>query len=135
MRRSPEDVEVATRLLGHEGEEARAVYEKLAARLSPLIGEAGVRALVTRSIKLSAREFAPLGQIAVEPFAEVPPVGDQLAAVLAGLPPEEASAASIALFGTLIGLLASLIGGPLVRQVLRRTFPALEHSIQKETQK
>ena len=40
------------------------VYEKLNARLAPLLGSAGVQALLVRSAKLASTEFAPLAEVA-----------------------------------------------------------------------
>src|SRR5450631_2598521 len=70
---SPAQLERARRLLATEGdsganaEECAAaawqVYEKLYARLSPVLGTAGVQALCVRSATLAQMEFASLAEI------------------------------------------------------------------------
>jgi len=71
---SATQVEKARRLLASEGapwsssEECAAaawrVYEKLNARLAPLLGSAGVQALFVRSAKLAQTDFASLAEVA-----------------------------------------------------------------------
>ena len=73
-RTSTAQRERAKRLLAHEGDSggsatecaaaAWRVYEKLNARLAPLLGSAGVQALFVRSAKLASAEFAPLAEVA-----------------------------------------------------------------------
>lgn len=133
-RRSADDVAIAELLLAHEagsgGDEpasAVRVHDKLAARLSPLIGVAGMRALIERSAKLTRAEYPC--------FAAATANGDsaRLAACFAELEPAAVHGAAAALYGTLLGLLMSFIGERLVWQVLRSAFPAMPQSVPKET--
>lgn len=73
-RASAEQLARAKRLLAHEGAGAGAsaaesaaaagrIYEKLHAHLAPLVGAAGVQALLERSVKLIQSEFSFLGRV------------------------------------------------------------------------
>jgi hypothetical protein len=138
-RRTSADVLVAKRLLEHErpsvgsAQERTAaavhVYEKLFARLSPLIGVAGTRAVLERSARLTKAEF---------PCFEAGLGGDDpgklLHACLLGLDEAAAADAAIALYATLLGLLNSFIGERLVWQVLRSAFPGIDESKPQETE-
>ena len=72
-RTSTAQVERAKRLLAHEGDSGRSsaecaaaawrLYEKLNARLAPLLGSAGVQALFIRSAKLAQTEFGSLAEV------------------------------------------------------------------------
>jgi hypothetical protein len=138
-RRTPSDVDVAKRLLEHErpsggsaSERAAAavrVYEKLFERLSPVIGVAGMRAVLARSATLTKVEF---------PCFEAGIGGDEpaklLHACLVTLDEAAATAGATALYATLLGLLNSFIGERLVWQVLRSAFPGIDESKPKETE-
>jgi len=143
--RTAADVLVARRLLAQESPSgadpaARAAavahaYEKLAERLSPLIGTAGVRALLARSVKLTKADFPCFATLVVPvDHADHSGATEQLAACLRTLEPEASSAAAAALFGCLLGLLNGFIGERLVQQILRGAFPAFETSVTKETE-
>lgn len=149
-RPTPADIALAARLLAHQrsasaGVEDPAaaarlavvgVYERLAERLSPLIGAAGLRALLARSARLSVQEYPCLRILSVSVDATLPAasVVEQLATSFGDLDAVHASEAAAALYGTLIGLLTSFIGERLVGQVLQSAFPALDHGIVKETE-
>jgi|SRR5450432_700546 hypothetical protein len=120
----------AKRLLAVEGnsgdkaEECAAaawrVYEKLNARLSSLLGSAGVQALFVRSAKLAQAEFACLAEVAV-------PEGlTNLGACLQALEPAVATEAAATLFGTFIDLITTFIGERLAVMVLRSAWPTIE---------
>ena len=134
-RRTPADVELARRLLALEGVGAAAavqVYARLAARLEPLIGVAGMRALLARSAKLAAAELPRFAVLAFETTASGAACEQQLQECFEGEEGEELVAAAAALYGTLLGLLMSFIGEHLVWQVVRGAFPAVES--EKETE-
>ena len=134
-KRGPADVELACRLLALEGADADAalrVHRRLAARLEPLIGVAGLRALLARSAKLTMTEFPGLASLASEPPPPLPTTEERLQSCLSVHEPEQLTAAAGALYGTMIGLLTSFIGEKLVWQVLRAAYPAIEQSV-KET--
>ena len=128
------DIEVAKRLLDWEppsgpgvSERAAAalrVYERLFERLSPLIGVAGMRAILARSARLTRAEYPCFEAASVA--SEV--VAERLHACLAELDEAEIADAAAALYGTLLGLLNSFIGKRLVWQVLRSAFPGVDES-------
>ncbi len=129
-------VDVARQLLALEGagpEAALRVHARLAARLEPLIGVAGTRALLARSARLTAREHACFASLAVAPAGSTETIETRLRICLGEHEHEPAAlaAAAAALCGTMLGLLTSFIGEPLVWQVLRGAFPAIEQSVEE----
>jgi hypothetical protein len=103
------------------------VYEKLNARLFPLLGSAGSHALLVRSAKLAQAEFACLGEIAA-------PEGlTKLGTCLEALEPAIATEAAATLFATFIDLITTFIGERLTDVVLRSTWPAIEATAPTET--
>ena len=126
-RRSPADVELARRLLAHEGTGVAAatrVYARLTIHLEPIVGAAGLRALLTRSAKLTTSEYPRFAALTLEASAPPPAFDERLEACLGGGEPDEFIAATTALYGTLLGLLASFIGDALLWRLLRDAFPA-----------
>jgi hypothetical protein len=102
------------------GAAAAAVYDKLDAELSRLLGSAGFQALFARSAKLAQREFACLSEVAVAEGST------KLRACLQALDAVTAAQAAEALFGTFFALLATFIGERLTTQALRNAWPAIE---------
>ena len=137
------DHDLAKRMLAHESagggaaEHAAAarVYERLADRLAPLIGGAGVRALLARSVKLTKVDFPCFGDlvIPVEGHDHPRTAAPLIAACLGNLEPDATFDAAAALFASLLALLNSLVGEQLVRQILRSGFPVVDLSVGKET--
>jgi hypothetical protein len=138
MSRLSAQVERARRLLAVEGDPgddagecaaaAWRVYEKLYARLSPLLGPAGVRSLLARSAKLAQAEFACLAEVAA-------PEGlTKLGTCLQALEPAIATAAAATLFGTFIDLITTFIGERLAVVALRSAWPTIEDMSLRETQ-
>ena len=136
-RPSATQVEKAKRLLTSEGapwsssEECAAaawrVYEKLNARLAPLLGLAGVQALFVRSAKLAQAEFPTLAEIAS-------PEGlTRLGPCLQALAPTIAAEAAATLFGTFLELMTTFIGERLTILVLRSAWPEIEETAPRET--
>jgi len=120
-------IEVALRLLALEGtgpDAALRVYVRMAARLEPLIGVAGMRAILVRGAKLSVAQYPCFAALAVESQGSTKTIEERLHAAFT----EHEPLAAAALYGTLLGLLVSFIGEPLVWQVLRGAFPAIEQS-------
>jgi hypothetical protein len=105
------------------------VYEKLNARLSALLGSAGVQALFVRSAKLAQAEFACLATVAV------PDGLTNLGACLQALKPADATEVAATLFGTFIDLIITFIGERLAVVVLRTAWPTIEDMSLTETQK
>jgi hypothetical protein len=137
-RPTPSDLEVARRILEHEppsgpGASERAaaavrVYEHLFERLSPVIGVAGMRAVLARSARLTTPEFPCFDAVCVA--SEL--AAERLHACLLQLEEGQMADAAAALYGTLVGLLNSFIGKRLVWQVLRSAFPGIEESTPEE---
>lgn len=136
-RPSARQVEKAKRLLASEGapwgnsEECAAaawrIYEKLNARLAPLLGLAGVQALFGRSAKLAKAEFPSLDDVAA-------PEGlTRLGPCLQALDPTVAAEAAETLFGTFLDLMTTFIGERLTVLVLRSAWPAIEETAPRET--
>ena len=135
-RTSPVQVERARRLLAHEGAAGSAdeaavaagrVYDKLDAHLAPLLGAAGVQALLVRSATLTQGEF---------PFLTVagPDASTKLRECLRAQDPSVATESAAALFGTFFTLITTFIGERLAVQALRRAWPKIEETAPMETQ-
>src|SRR5579863_10316085 len=107
-RPSATQIKRARRLLASEGDSGSSaadcaaaawrVYEKLNARLAPLLSSAGVQALFVRSAKLAQADFASLAEVAT------PEGFTKLGACLQALPPTGATEVASALFGTFLDL-------------------------------
>ena len=138
-RPSATQVERAKQLLANEGGSGRSstecaaaawrVYEKLNARLAPLLGSAGVQMLFVRSAKLAQAEFASLAEVAT-------PGGlSKLGACLQALDPADATEAAAILFGTFLDLITTFVGDRLTVLVLRSAWPTIEDTAPRETTK
>jgi hypothetical protein len=122
------------RLLDHEpptgpGANERAaaavrVYERLFERLSPVIGVAGMRAILARSARITKPRFPSLEAASVASDL----AAEHLRSCFLQLEEAEMADAAAALYGTLLGLLNGFIGERLVWQVLRSAFPGIEES-------
>ena len=138
-RTSTGQVERARRLLAHEGNSGSSsaecaaaawrLYEKLNARLAPLLGSAGVQALFVRSAKLAQGEVGSLAEVAT------PEGMSKLGAVLQALDPAEATEVAATLFGTFFELMTTFIGERLTVLVLRSAWPAIEDTAPRETKR
>jgi hypothetical protein len=132
-------VERAKRLLAHEGNSGSSsaecaaaawrLYEKLNARLAPLLGSAGVQALFVRSAKLAQAEVGSLAEVAA------PEGMNKLGAVLQALDPADATEVAATLFGTFFELMTTFIGERLTVLVLRSAWPAIEDTAPRETKR
>ena len=136
-RPSATQMKRAERLLVSEGapwsrsEECAAaawrVYEKLNARLSPLLGSAGVQALFGRSAKLAQTEFPSFAEVAT-------PEGlTRLGPCLQALEPAVAAESAATIFGTFLELMTTFIGERLTVLVLRSAWPEIEETVPGET--
>jgi hypothetical protein len=110
---------------GH-GADARAeaverVLERLAARISPLVGTGGFVLLLQRSLRRTQGEHPWLG--AVQAGSEAPWRLAGLAEAARKRPPEEAAAAAQAFLADLIGLLARFLGADMAIRLVRQSFP------------
>jgi hypothetical protein len=98
------------------------VYDKLRARLAPLVGEAGVELLFVRSAQLIEDEvdcFAAVDLLATDGPA-------QLRACLSAPEPRVTADSAVILFGTFLALLHTFIGERLTNQMLRSTWPKID---------
>jgi hypothetical protein len=134
-RPSQAQLERARRLLAHEGAASSAgdcpaaagrVYEKLEARLAPLLGSAGVQALLVRSARLAQGDFPFL-------VVAVPEGSTKLRECLQAQDPAVATESAAALFGTFFTLLTTFIGERLTTQALRGAWPTIEEMALRET--
>lgn len=120
----------AKRLLAYEGASgdtakecaaaAGRVFDKLNAGLGPLLGAAGVRALLARSTTLAGRD---LGTVAGAGFLDS---STTLRTFLQDLEPAVAHRAAEALFAAFLSLITSFIGERLTLQAMRSAWPTLE---------
>jgi hypothetical protein len=133
---SPAQIETARRLLAHEGAAGSAdeaamaagrVYDKLDANLAPLLGAAGVQALLVRSVKLTQGEFSFL-------TVAGPDCSAKLSECLRAQDPAVAVESAAVLFGTFFTLITTFIGERLAVQALRRAWPKIEEMAPTETQ-
>lgn len=127
-RASPAQVEKARRLLAYEGAAGSAdecaaaaarVCDKLHAHLDPLLGAAGVQALLARSAKLTRAEHPCLDVSFVDGSTA-------LRERLRAEDPAAATEAAAALFGTFFTLINTFIGERLTTQVLRTAWRTIE---------
>ena len=91
-------------------------WRRLGEQLTPMIGESGFCALFGRALRLAGPAAAPLaGCTASRPLSEL---FLSLTNAFNASGPAEAAAAHDALLGTFTGLLTSLIGEALTKQLL-----------------
>lgn len=104
------------------------VYDKLQAHVAPLLGAAGVQALLVRSVKIVRGQF---------PFLEVSILegSANLRACLEAQDPAVAAESAATLFGTFFALIAVFIGERLTTEVQRRAWPTIEASASTEKSK
>jgi len=127
-RQSHAQMERARRLLAHEGAAGSAdecataagrVYDKLHGHLAPILGAAGVQALLVRSEKLTRSQFPFLAGATLEDSTK-------LREQLRTQDPAVAAESAAALFGMFFTLITTFIGDRLTTQVLRRAWPTIE---------
>ncbi len=94
------------------------VLEKLHGHLDPLIGPAGVQALLIRSTLLAAVEFPFLNPTVVSSAAS-------MRECLQALEPGVARESTVALFGNFFALINTFIGERLTTQVLLSAWPTV----------
>ena len=131
-------MERARRLLEHEGaagsadECARAagrVYDKLQAHLGPLVGSAGVQALLVRSVKLAREEFSFLEVDVLEGSTKL------RECLQAQEDPAVVAESAAALFGTFFAIITTFIGERLTTQALRSAWPTIGEMALREPKK
>jgi hypothetical protein len=133
-RPGPAQLARARQLLEHEGgadegaAAAARVYDKLHAHLDPLLGAAGVQALLVRSARLTHGPSSPL-EVAILAGST------NLRACLQAQDPAVATESAAALFGTFFALVIGFIGERLTIQMLRRAWPTIDDPAPWETGK
>ena len=103
----------------------------MVAALAPVIGAAGVSALFARSVRLVRDDVAALA-VLLGPEKPAPDVR-RLASCLDQMPRASSQDTAIAVYATLVALLATFIGDPLTQQLVKAAFPALGNTSPKET--
>lgn len=101
---------------GAIAEATLSTWHQVAARLSPVIGERGTDALLSRSVHLTGNAYPWLAMAGDQADQE-----SRLAAIktrLAGCETDTATEASYTLFTTFVELLAALIGASLTERLL-----------------
>lgn len=141
---NPNFSKIARQMLSHDsvGEvtgaacaaSAASALERLQARLTPLIGSAGMRALFTRAVRLTSREFATLAQLQAGLLDENVSAMESLTDALGRLDGAAAHAAATALYKNFLELTSSLIGERLVLLVLQRAFPNSDVTAKQESE-
>ena len=139
-RPSAAELTLAKRLLAYETAAGRddegattaagRVHDKVITHWAPLVGAAGVHALLARSVKLTARlELAPFAEVSVLEGAT------KFREWLETQEPEVVAESAAVVFGTFFALLTTLIGERLTTQVLRKAWPTLEAAEPNETKR
>lgn len=98
-------------------------YEELAEVAAPLIGQAGLEALMSRAVHLARRQYPWLDFDGAEPPAHDEDAFAQVARRLEQAEAGAAVEAAGAVFGLAAGLLATLIGEALTASLLYRAWP------------
>jgi len=110
------------------------VHQELHCRLAPLVGAAGMSALLARSVRVTCRAFPALLEFPSGTLGESTNAGEQLGLLLCKMPHAQAWKAATALYANLLGLTSSLIGERLVLMVLKRAFASVDVSAQQESE-
>jgi hypothetical protein len=113
---------------------AASVLERLQARLAPLLGVAGMRALFARAVKVTHREFVALAPLRTALLDEREPAAASLSETLNQLDAAAAEIAATALYANFLELTSSLIGERLVFLVLQRAFPNMDVTAKQESE-
>lgn len=100
---------------------ARRLCERVAEQLTPLIGDAGVAAICTRSLHLTQRTIPGLAPVSASAQGDAPFA--LLERSLEQLEPGAATDAAVDLLATVSELLTSFIGKGLTTRVLRQAWP------------
>jgi hypothetical protein len=132
-RANPSQIERVRRLLAYEGAAGCAtaagrVHEKISARLTPLLGSAGVHALFVRSAKLVG------GELTARAETPILQSSSQLTEFLRGLDPSVATRTAEALLGNFLALITSFIGQRLTNEALRKEWPTIDDQGPPESQ-
>ena len=129
---SPEQLAWARQVLAREAafrsepaEAVAEVYRKILLDLAPLIGTAGVHALLARSIRVTSALYSRFEQVRPSaptgPDAEDP--AQKLRECLQHQEPDKRQEAAEALLSNFFSLLAAFIGDRLTAQVLQGVWP------------
>jgi hypothetical protein len=132
-------VDAAIRLLAFDGagssvgelaRRAGRAYESLSSSLGPVIGAAGVRALMARSLRLTKADFPFFGELVTgADLLE----SEHLVQCLSKQEPDVASSAATRLYATALAIMGNFIGEPLLWRLLHRAIPTVEETRSEET--
>lgn len=98
---------------------ADSAYDDLAQVLAPVIGDVGVAAITDRALHLASREYPWL------PSSEPGSADTRFTQVIDALKrrdPAVAAEAAVAVFATILGLLATFIGEPLATRLVQQAW-------------
>lgn len=99
------------------------VYDLLSDQLAPVLGDAGVRALVTRCVKLNKVDHSSLHAVRVRAQSgEDTEIAQEIVRVLRDLDRAAAMEVATAIFATFFALLTTFIGERLTWQIVQRAF-------------
>ncbi len=99
------------------------VCDKLRASLSPLVGMAGFRSLLSRALALASVDAGWLKSLAVMPDGTL-----NVLEVAAGLPEDEIARGETLLVAQLVSLLITFIGETLTLRLLQEAWPDIARS-------
>ena len=138
-RLAPAQLDRARRLLAREAAAATAeaspltaasrVYDKLHARLTLLLGDAGVQALFVRSAKLAEGDLARFAALSVLEGSQ------KLRERLQARDPALDSESAEILFGHFLSVISTFIGERLTIQLLRNEWPLIDETAAGEKKK
>jgi hypothetical protein len=97
------------------------VTEKLRLPLSTLMGKAGYRAILSRSLTLAQKEVQWLHQVQVGPDGRLQGIGEQTQA----LSPAQFAESQVVLVAHLLTLLVTFIGAALTVQLIHDIWPSV----------
>ncbi|HEY6561459.1 MAG TPA: hypothetical protein VI072_29500 [Polyangiaceae bacterium] len=101
------------------------VFDTVLQSLAPIVGEAGVRALFARSVKLARPQFPCLEQMTPGTWASNSQIAEQLVDCLNELESAALSEVTNHLLAVFFGLMTTFIGEHLVWQVMTKAFPGI----------
>jgi hypothetical protein len=127
----------ASRLLSHESEasnggagattSAGRVYAKLSAHLTPILGNAGVQALMNRSFKLAQVELSGFDEASLSERSA------RLSAWFESRNSDAEAESTAVVVANFLALLTTFIGAKLTTELLRKAWPGVEGLAVSET--
>jgi hypothetical protein len=106
-----------------QAQAAELVLQRLAERISPLVGAGGFHLLLQRALRRTRAEHPWLDAVQIDP--EMPWRLPGMAEAARDRPAAEAAAAAQALLAELIGLLARFLGADMAIGLVQQSFPEI----------